>query len=117
MFKLLLNFNKETETFYITINDLDLYILIEKLDLIEWYTEIVVRNGGEVTKSGEDFFMEEEAYDALEEIEYAFDEGNILKTAIIKIYEQLKCLKKLSHYLTMFESNDLELIIKKSLPN
>lgn len=114
MYKFLLNYNKETETFYITINGLDLYILIEKLGLMDWYTEIVVRNGGEVTKSGEDFFMEEEAYDALEEIESAFENGDMLQAAILKIYEQSKDIKKLSSYLTMFEQGDLEKIIKKA---
>lgn len=116
MHNLNLNFNEETKTHYLTYNELDLFIMIEKLNLMDWFSEIVYKNGGEITKSGEDFYMEEEAYDALEEIEKAFESDGVLDAAVIKLFASMNDFKKFCDYLTMFKPEELQKIIKKSLP-
>ena len=75
-------YSEEFNTYYITYKGLDFYILSEKLNVLDWFLNVVKKCGGEVTKTGEDFFTEEDAHDALEEIEREFFE--ILSEAILK---------------------------------
>lgn len=106
MFKV--EYNPEFTTYYITYKELDFYIIAEKLGILEWFLEIVHIHGGEVTKTGEDFFTEADAYDALEKVEETFDER--FREAIKK-FDGMP-LKDLIRFLVVFEEEDL----KKNLP-
>lgn len=111
-----ISFNEDSQTYYITYGGLDLFILMDKLNLLQTFKEIVEKHDGELSKQGEDFFIESSAFDALEEIEMFFVKDDFLSRKIAEIFQNYSDIKSLNNYLTMFTEVDLNQILKKNLP-